>query len=470
MTMAEAPMRVSMAPPRPGAPSVRACRAARLYGVDLESQPGGAREAALDLAPGTLTLIVGHSGAGKTTLLDACEREATGRLWRIVRPERVRLRSVPSVDQFPRDTLEGAMRRLARAGLGEASCFIRRPNELSAGQRARLALAAALERAGRGSGPALVIIDAFGDGLDRLTARSLLTLLEREAAGRLRVLCAASDETLAHLAPPAAAVHRIDAGRLERIDPARIEPAREKDPIAIDVRPPARDVRAAVRRLGGLHYRSGRAASVVRTLLARERATGEVLGVLTVAMPTLNGRVREVAWPGRYSTGDRRADAARLNDEVRRIARVIVDPRVRALGVATRLVEAYLANPETARTEAIAAMGRASGFFARAGMTPIELPPSPGDARLLDALRYAGLESWRLATPRAAHRRAMATLSRRLGEREAAAFLERELRAWANASRARRRALGCASLEAMFASACARCLEGAMGYAHTKEP
>ncbi|MFG0275080.1 MAG: ATP-binding cassette domain-containing protein [Phycisphaerales bacterium] len=466
MSVAAEPFRVSVGVRRLGAPSVRACRAARLYGLDLESGEAAQPEVSLDLAPGTLTLLVGHSGAGKTTLLNACEREASGRLWRVIRPERVRLRTVPSVDQFPRDALDGAMRRLARAGLGEASCFVRRPKELSAGQRARLLLAVAMERAGRASGDALLLIDEFASGLDRLTARSLLTLLAREATSTgLRVLCAASDETLAHLAPPEATVLRIDAGRIERS-----EAAREGDPIAIDVRPPARDVRAAARWLGGLHYRSGRPASVVRTLLARERATGEILGMLTVAMPTLNGRVRDAAWPGRYSTGDRREDAAHLNDEVRRIARVIVDPRVRALGVATGLVEAYLANPETARTEAIAAMGRASGFFARAGMASIDLPPSPGDARLLDALRFAGLEAWRLATPRAAHRRAVATLSRRLGEREALGFLERELRVWANASRARRSALASASLEAMFTSACARCLEGAVGYVLDKEP
>jgi len=459
MTTLDAPFHVSMEQPAPGAPSVRACRAARLYGLDLESRAPGAHRATLDLAPGALTLVVGHSGAGKTTLLDACEREARGRLWRVVRPDRIRLRALPAVDQFPRTSIEGAMRRLARAGLGEATCFVRRPNELSAGQRARLLLAVVLDRTARRNHDTLLIIDEFASGLDRLTARSLLTLLSREASERLRVLCASSDETLACLAPPEARALRVHAGEVESIDPPR-----ERDPIVIDINPPARDIRGAEQALGGLHYRSGRPASVVRTPLAREAATGEILGMLVVAMPTLNGRVREAAWPGRYRTGDRRADAARLNDEVRRIARVIVDPRVRALGIATRLVRAYLDRPLTPHTEALAAMGRCSGFFARAGMTPIDLPPSPGDARLLDALRFAGLEAWRLATPRAAHRRAVRTLTERLGEREAQAFLQRELAAWANSSRARRKALACASTERMFIAACARCLEGAMGY------
>jgi len=464
MTMLDAPFRLSLRCAPPGAPSVRACQAARVYGLNLERAGRPVRSAALDLAPGSSTLIVGCSGAGKTTLLDGAEREARARLWRVVRPERVRLRRAPAVDQFPRDTPEGAMRRLAGAGLGEAMCFVRRPGELSAGQLARLRLAVAMERASRGSHDALLLVDAFASGLDRLTAQSLLALLARWAGGpgRRRALCAASDETLAALAPPEARTVRVDpSGRLSPIDPPR-----ERDPFVIDLRPPARDVREASRRLAGLHYRSRPARGVVRTLLARDASTGEPVGALHAAMPTLNGRLRDLAWPGRYATGDRRLDAARLNEEVRRVARVVVDPRVRSMGLATRLVRAYLDSPLTRRTEAIAAMGRCCRFFERAGMTPWTLPPAPGDARLLDALRYAGVEPWRMATPRAAHRRAIASLTRRLGERAARAFLDHELRQWAGSGRARRAALREDSQESRFIHACAVCMEGAVGYAH----
>lgn len=61
------------------------------------------------------------------------------------------------------------------------------------------------------------------------------------------------------------------------------------------------------------------------------------LGVLVVSMPVLNSRLRPLAWPSRYRTGDRRADARRINRELRTLSRVIVDPRVRGIGLATRL-------------------------------------------------------------------------------------------------------------------------------------
>ncbi|HRQ71742.1 MAG TPA: hypothetical protein PLU35_01805 [Phycisphaerales bacterium] len=187
--------------------------------------------------------------------------------------------------------------------------------------------------------------------------------------------------------------------------------------------------------LAVFHYRAGPPATVARghsgmpaILRARDAETGSLVGVLVVSMPTLNGSWRELAWPGRYSTADKRRNAARINAELRCISRVVVDPRWRGLGVAGRLVRAYLENPLTLATEALAAMGSLCPFFERAGMTPYTLPPASHDARLLDALWECGVEPWSLLDPPLAQR----TLERR-------PWLERELRAWARGSPTTRR-------------------------------
>lgn len=205
--------------------------------------------------------------------------------------------------------------------------------------------------------------------------------------------------------------------------------------------------------LGRLHYRAGKPGVVVRVMVAeageetstlahehtrtserRSRSylpvrrlaqvpvsSAALVGVLTVSMPTLNGRWREAAWPGRYSTQDRAADARRLNREVRLISRVIVDPRWRGLGIATRLVRGYLSRPLTEKTEAVAAMGACCPFFERAGMRAWRLEPDRRGARLMRALRGEGMEAWELC-----------------GRSRVSAALERELRMWANGSRATR--------------------------------
>lgn len=146
-------------------------------------------------------------------------------------------------------------------------------------------------------------------------------------------------------------------------------------------------------RLRFAHYLPGPPATPVRYL--RAVRSGRLAGVLVVAMPTLNGSWREIAW-GRPSQRDRSARAHELNRTLRTIARVIVDPRLRGLGVATALVRAYLKAPLTERTEAVATMGAVCPFFVRAGMTEAPVPVHPADARLADALDAAGIDAWQL--------------------------------------------------------------------------
>lgn len=145
-----------------------------------------------------------------------------------------------------------------------------------------------------------------------------------------------------------------------------------------------------LRSLSRFHYVAGRPGPVTRILRATD--DGETIGVLVASMPTLNGRWRAVAWPGDYDTPDKRTNARRLNRDVRVISRVIIDPRYRGRGLAVRLVRAYLDEPCTSRTEALAAMAHACPFFERAGMDRINLPPSKVDAKLIRAMDRHSVE------------------------------------------------------------------------------
>ena len=106
--------------------------------------------------------------------------------------------------------------------------------------------------------------------------------------------------------------------------------------------------------LARFHYRATRPATIARILTLDDPNHDEPVGVLVLSMPTLNGRWRDEAWPGRFRARDRSAAAARINRELRTISRVIIDPRYRGLGLAARLVRAYLSSPDTPATEAIA--------------------------------------------------------------------------------------------------------------------
>lgn len=193
-----------------------------------------------------------------------------------------------------------------------------------------------------------------------------------------------------------------------------------------------RDYRA----LAEHHYRSGSpfaptAIYAMRhdALDAAARFTGAaarptLVGVLVMTRPQLGCTLRDHATGGRYR-GLKRSEAADLlNAEVRAIARVVLDPRYRGLGLAVRLVKHALAHADTPYVEALAAMGRVNPFFERAGMVRYEAPPRLADARLLDALAEENWPHTLLACPR--------LFAARLSELEQGrrAWIESELRRW----------------------------------------
>ncbi len=399
--------------------SAQACRAAAALGVSLDTlrmSPSPPPALGLNVAPGAVTLITGHSGSGKSSMLRDIRRVLSARHWRVVRPLRRPLPERPCIELLSRgDSHIDAMRRLARAGLGDARCFVRTPGMLSDGERARLRLARAMWRASRCAvrGERVVLIlDEFGTGLDTITARSVATLVRRFVRDHpdvVVVVATTRDDVTVDLRPDA----HIHLG------PA--PGPRPTVPLAEDVVIEAGD-RSDYLSLAAHHYRPELPATIVHTLVAWHRTSGAMAGVLTVSMPTRNGGWRRAWWPDVHGS----ARLGRLNDTVRCISRVIVEPRFRALGLAARLVRKYLREPLTPRTEAIAAMGRACPFFAHAGMTAVHRPPSARHARLRDAFVHAGIRSWELAD--ATH------ALKRVQDSRWGALLESELRRWANDS------------------------------------
>lgn len=186
--------------------SSRVARAFAMFGLDAAASAAGPAwcagvAAELDgaLPAGGVALLAGPSGAGKSATLRALARRIRARHARVVVAPALVRSSRPALDLF-RCGLGGAMGHLARAGLADAAAMVRRPDQLSHGQRSRLGIALAIARAGRG---ATVILDEFGSTLDRATAASLSQAVRRWVSDTtLRIVCAtAHDDLLEPLSP-----------------------------------------------------------------------------------------------------------------------------------------------------------------------------------------------------------------------------------------------------------------------------
>lgn len=152
--------------------SLRACAVMDHFGVGFETgRHLIAEELELPIQPGDVVCFTGQSGSGKSSLM----RAAAGELPGVLDIDSLELGEAILVDALGGSFAEAA-RWLSACGLGEAQLMLRRPGELSDGQRYRFRLALALSRK-----PRWILADEFTATLDRTLAKVIAFNLRRLA-------------------------------------------------------------------------------------------------------------------------------------------------------------------------------------------------------------------------------------------------------------------------------------------------
>jgi ABC-type ATPase with predicted acetyltransferase domain len=215
-------------------PSPRVCQVAAMFGLGVDERK------TIDIVPamnlplvaGEVVFITGASGSGKTTLMRLIAEALDGR-------DGVAVIDFAALDEAADEplvdglggSLNDAVRWLSLAGLNDAFVMLRKPSELSDGQRYRLRLARAMAAAeeggeaegrrqkgegdaatapgcrhgasmGRGAcggeGHVVVLADEFGATLDRLTAMVVARNVRKwvRRSGRVTFVAATTHDDL----------------------------------------------------------------------------------------------------------------------------------------------------------------------------------------------------------------------------------------------------------------------------------
>lgn len=143
----------------------------------------------IDIDQGAIVYITGQSGSGKSLLLKDLSAQMRAEGLVVADLNEIQLTNEPVIEQVGKST-QDATRLLALAGISDAWIYIRRPSELSDGQRYRLKLAKVLE-----SGADVWIADEFGAVLDRTTAKVIAFNLQKVARATGRTLMVATTHT-----------------------------------------------------------------------------------------------------------------------------------------------------------------------------------------------------------------------------------------------------------------------------------
>ena len=123
------------------------------------------------------------------------------------------------------------------------------------------------------------------------------------------------------------------------------------------------------RELAEYHYRDSRIGPYAAIFAIKPTGTlavklgTTIIGVIVYTMPSVGVELRNVATGNLFAGFDKGTRLALINKNIRRISRVIIEPRFCSLGLASRLVQETMPKMDVPIVEAMAVMGLVNPFF-----------------------------------------------------------------------------------------------------------
>lgn len=178
----------------------------------------------LEIRPADVVYITGQSGSGKSLLLRDLAQKMRENGLNVADLNEIKLEEKPVVELLGKSTND-ALELLSRAGISDAWIYIRKPSELSDGQRYRLKLAMVLA-----SGADVWIADEFGAVLDRTTAKVVAYNMAKVARreGKIFMVATTHSDMIEELSPDVF-VEKLFREKVE------VTADRDNEPISADV-------------------------------------------------------------------------------------------------------------------------------------------------------------------------------------------------------------------------------------------
>ena len=151
----------------------------------------------IDVRQGDIAYITGQSGSGKSLLLKDLSAKMREEGLKIADLNQIELEERPVIELVGK-TIGEATELLAKAGISDAWIYIRKPSELSDGQRYRLKLAKVMD-----TDADVWIADEFGAVLDRVTAKVVAFNIAKVARrmGKTLMVATTHADMVSELAP-----------------------------------------------------------------------------------------------------------------------------------------------------------------------------------------------------------------------------------------------------------------------------
>jgi hypothetical protein len=153
------------------------------------------------------------------------------------------------------------------------------------------------------------------------------------------------------------------------------------------------------RRLSRYHYRGGHPGPASAIFVLSRPGSKTPVGVIIYSTAPAVLELRNIATNHIFVGLDRSTQLGLINANIRRISRVIIEPRFSGLGLAGRLVRETMPLVNVPIVEALAVMGWVNPFFEKAGMKAYKAQPSAASVQFIEALSIIGIEQADLLDP-----------------------------------------------------------------------
>jgi len=339
-------------------------------GIDEEKVFTIFKDFEIEVNPGDIVYVTGESGGGKTTLLYMLVDEMSRHkeFQPIITDKNIKIRKNELVVHSVGRTFQEALEILNYVGLNDAFIFLRRYEELSDGQKYRYKLAKALSK-----GAKTLVFDEFCATLDRETAKIVAYLVQKICRKRgITLIVATTHEDLIEDVNPNILVRK---GLGPEVEVTYFKPEPRECTILRNVVIEEGSIRD-FRSLEFWHYKGGFRGW--RSKIYRARIGGKIVGVVLYVYPHMYLRARFNALPHlkEILENSRREYLDYINGCFRRLARIIVHPKYRGVGLAVRIVRETMPLLNVPYIECVAVMPRYNPFLSHAGMIQIEVEPS----------------------------------------------------------------------------------------------
>jgi hypothetical protein len=159
------------------------------------------------------------------------------------------------------------------------------------------------------------------------------------------------------------------------------------------------------KKLAHFHYRDNWPGAFTAVFALRPAKTmtcsfdTKTIGVIVYRTPNPRNELRNIATGNLFAGFDRSTQLALVNKNIRCISRVILEPRFRSLGLASRLVRETMPQMNVPIIEGMAVMGAVNPFLERAGMSAYAAKMPVRCVQLTEAFSMVGIEKEILIDP-----------------------------------------------------------------------